>query len=421
MDATAPWRRAVDEIPRAGVAVRAQVGRLPLPRVPRRRRGRAAVQSGPAARPLLPGGGERAARAARLRVRARRRDRGAGGRAALVRRPAAAHPSRGEPRRRGWRGSSRRSHRLRPAGRRRRAVARGAAARGAAAHSRRSRRSFAAATTPALARHARRCARARVARTMGGGLDGIVAKRLDLPYQSGRADRHAEGQAPPHRRLRGRGLPLTRPGSRVVGSLLLGLYDDDGLLHHVGFTSGFPAADAEGAPGQARAAASRRPASPAARRAGPAAGAPSARREWEPLRPAAGRRGELRPLHRRPLPPRHPLPALAARQGAAAVHPRPGRATSSRASGPPGSASARRPRSGGGSPRRAPSTSRRSSAGSRRRAVRGSRCRARRTDGRRGGGSCANTSTAAPAMRRSRSARASAASSTLAPRPTLMK
>jgi ATP-dependent DNA ligase len=28
-------------------------------------------------------------------------------------------------------------------------------------------------------------------------------------------------------------------GSRVVGSLLLGLYGDDGLLHHVGFTSAF--------------------------------------------------------------------------------------------------------------------------------------------------------------------------------------
>ena len=26
-------------------------------------------------------------------------------------------------------------------------------------------------------------------------------------------------------------------GKPVVGSLLLGLYDDDGLLHHVGFTS----------------------------------------------------------------------------------------------------------------------------------------------------------------------------------------
>jgi ATP-dependent DNA ligase len=26
-------------------------------------------------------------------------------------------------------------------------------------------------------------------------------------------------------------------GSRLVGSLLLGLYDEAGLLHHVGFTS----------------------------------------------------------------------------------------------------------------------------------------------------------------------------------------
>ena len=30
---------------------------------------------------------------------------------------------------------------------------------------------------------------------------------------------------------------------KVVGSLLLGLYDDQGLLHHVGFTSSFNAAD----------------------------------------------------------------------------------------------------------------------------------------------------------------------------------
>jgi ATP-dependent DNA ligase len=28
-----------------------------------------------------------------------------------------------------------------------------------------------------------------------------------------------------------------------VGSLLLGLYDDSGLLHHIGFTSAIPAAD----------------------------------------------------------------------------------------------------------------------------------------------------------------------------------
>ncbi|HKS04043.1 MAG TPA: ATP-dependent DNA ligase, partial [Chthoniobacterales bacterium] len=30
-------------------------------------------------------------------------------------------------------------------------------------------------------------------------------------------------------------------GARVIGSLLLGLYGDDGLLHHVGFISGFKA------------------------------------------------------------------------------------------------------------------------------------------------------------------------------------
>ena len=32
-------------------------------------------------------------------------------------------------------------------------------------------------------------------------------------------------------------------GKRLVGSLLLGLYDDLGLLHHVGFTSGIKAAE----------------------------------------------------------------------------------------------------------------------------------------------------------------------------------
>jgi len=31
--------------------------------------------------------------------------------------------------------------------------------------------------------------------------------------------------------------------SKLVGSLLLGLYDDDGLLHHVGFTSSIARAD----------------------------------------------------------------------------------------------------------------------------------------------------------------------------------
>src|SRR5687768_3325198 len=79
-------------------------------------------------------------------------------------------------------------------------------------------------------------------KSTGGNLDGIIAKRMDLPYRAGERDgmqkikrvrtadcvvggfRYAEGQ-------------------RVIGSLLLGLYDKQGLLHHVGFTSSFKAAD----------------------------------------------------------------------------------------------------------------------------------------------------------------------------------
>ncbi len=77
-------------------------------------------------------------------------------------------------------------------------------------------------------------------RKVGSDLDGLIAKRVDLPYQFGNRDgmqkikqrrtvdcvvggfRYAEGKP-------------------VVGSLLLGLYDDQGLLHHVGFTSSFKA------------------------------------------------------------------------------------------------------------------------------------------------------------------------------------
>ncbi len=70
-----------------------------------------------------------------------------------------------------------------------------------------------------------------------GGLDGVVAKRLNEPYLSGeRAMRKIK-------RLRSAdcvvgGFRYASSG-RVVGSLLLGLYGDDGLLHHVGFTSAF--------------------------------------------------------------------------------------------------------------------------------------------------------------------------------------
>jgi ATP-dependent DNA ligase len=74
----------------------------------------------------------------------------------------------------------------------------------------------------------------------GGGSDGVIAKRRDLPYQAGNREgmqkikkfrsadcvvggfRYATNQL---------------DGKKVVGSLLLGLYDNAGLLHHVGFSS----------------------------------------------------------------------------------------------------------------------------------------------------------------------------------------
>lgn len=76
----------------------------------------------------------------------------------------------------------------------------------------------------------------------GNALDGIVAKRLDCPYDAGA--RTAMVKIKNHRTadcLVG-GFRYNE-GTKVVGSLLLGLYDKAGLLHHVGFTSGIKASD----------------------------------------------------------------------------------------------------------------------------------------------------------------------------------
>jgi ATP-dependent DNA ligase len=74
----------------------------------------------------------------------------------------------------------------------------------------------------------------------GGGSDGVIAKRRDLPYQAGNRDgmqkikkfRSADCVVGGFRYASSK-----VGGKNVVGSLLLGLYDDAGLLHHVGFTS----------------------------------------------------------------------------------------------------------------------------------------------------------------------------------------
>jgi len=73
-----------------------------------------------------------------------------------------------------------------------------------------------------------------------GHLDGVVAKRIDQPYLSGeRAMRKIKT-------IRSADCVVGgfryASGKKVVGSLLLGLYDGE-LLNHVGFTSSMPAAD----------------------------------------------------------------------------------------------------------------------------------------------------------------------------------
>lgn len=70
-----------------------------------------------------------------------------------------------------------------------------------------------------------------------GDLDGVIAKRSGEPYHSG--DR--EGMIKVKKRRTADcvvgGFRYATAG-KVVGSLLLGLYDKKGLLNHVGFTSG---------------------------------------------------------------------------------------------------------------------------------------------------------------------------------------
>jgi ATP-dependent DNA ligase len=76
----------------------------------------------------------------------------------------------------------------------------------------------------------------------GVTLDGVIAKRRDLAYRSGERDgmqkiknfRTADCVVGGFRYA---------AGKKVVGSLLLGLYDAKGLLHHVGFTSAIARAE----------------------------------------------------------------------------------------------------------------------------------------------------------------------------------
>jgi ATP-dependent DNA ligase len=81
------------------------------------------------------------------------------------------------------------------------------------------------------------------------GHDGVLAKRLDLAYCSGTREgmqkiklmRSADCVVGGFRYAEKK-----QAGRKVVGSLLLGLYDKSGLLHHVGFSSAIKTSDRPG-------------------------------------------------------------------------------------------------------------------------------------------------------------------------------
>jgi ATP-dependent DNA ligase len=72
----------------------------------------------------------------------------------------------------------------------------------------------------------------------GAGLDGVMVKPSDSPYQPGKRAmikvKHARTAE-----CVVAGFRWHKSGKDKVGSLLLGLYDDEGMLQHVGVTSSF--------------------------------------------------------------------------------------------------------------------------------------------------------------------------------------
>ncbi len=319
------------------------MGRLPGARLPRRRRDLHAVARPEAARPLLPGAGRpapgRPPRALRPRRRGRHRPRR---RARSSSRCccASTRPRRGS---RCWPRS------------RRRASSPGTCSRSATrtcARSRRasdgldSRRSSDRAEPPIHLTPATRD-RATAAdwfeRFEGAGLDGVVAKRLDAPYQPGkRAMLKIKHQRTADCVVAGFRWHKNGPGTHV-GSLLLGLFDDEGTLHHVGVTSSFTWDKRAALDRGAGAAARERARGPSVARVG-RVGDDRRRRRLRPapagrhlaLEPRQGpvvgaaahgarRRGRLRPPPGRPVPARDDVQALAPGQAAGGLPLRPAR------------------------------------------------------------------------------------------------
>lgn len=116
----------------------------------------------------------------------------------------------------------------------------------------------------------------------GGALDGVIAKRLDQSYQFGE---RAMIKVKQHRTadcVVGGFRYATK--AREVGSLLLGLYDDKGLLNHVGFTSAIPAAERPQLTSDLEALI-QKPGFTGSAPGGPSRWATARSAEWQPLKP----------------------------------------------------------------------------------------------------------------------------------------
>ncbi len=77
----------------------------------------------------------------------------------------------------------------------------------------------------------------------GGALDGVIAKRADRAYASGSRDAAVKVKRARTADCVIGGFRYAKDSRTQVASLLLGLYDERGLLDHVGFCSAFPASE----------------------------------------------------------------------------------------------------------------------------------------------------------------------------------
>src|SRR5688572_30203546 len=75
----------------------------------------------------------------------------------------------------------------------------------------------------------------------GENLDGVIAKRADMDYRSGERDGMVKVKNMRTVECVVGGFRYGSKDTKTLGSLLLGLYDENGLLHHVGFCSSLSA------------------------------------------------------------------------------------------------------------------------------------------------------------------------------------